>query len=229
MNEEEKQNIENGSGGELGGFGDTMPSDNTGAPEETPKAEPAKEEPKKDVTSSITDRLSGRSEGEQAPENSPQPRENIPFDINSLSLEQLQSLKQKLAVIPDQIRKTSVKPTITLRELQGKLVIGFKNAFLALVDDLVNNKKVEAHIIPVLFYGENEYQNVRYKEFMNAPRVVCEVVSKREDVAEIPEGTTRSRITGTEVEMVRKEVKQFFTVKLPDGTSIELEARLVNA
>lgn len=229
-NEEDKINIENGSGAELGGFGDTMKSENTGEPmEEQPPAPAPHTEKPANLSENIANRLGNKSTEGEHEEGKPKPAQTIAFDLNSLSLEQLQSLKQKLAVIPDQIRKTVLKPTITLREVQGKLVVGFKQAYLALVDDPVNQKKVEAHIIPVLFLGETEYSNVRYKEFMNSPRVACEVVSKREDAEEIPEGITRSRITGTEVEMIRKVVTQYFTIKLPSGETMELEAKLANA
>lgn len=239
-NNNDQENINNGSGAELGGFGDSFNPPAGATAEPAPQVGQSTAQPSTDniktnepakagsVADKIAERLGGQGSDQLDNPESIQPKSN-PIDISSLSPDQLQTLKQMLAATPDQIRKTNQRPTVTMRQIDGRTVVGFKNAYLGLIDDLENRRKVERHLIPVLFEDAEDYENVLYKKFMEAPRVECEVIEKSEDTVEIPEGTTRSRITGTVVEMVRKEIHTFFTVKLPSGKSVKLEAKLVNA
>ena len=77
--------------------------------------------------------------------------------------------------------------------------------------------------------GDDKYVDVLYSKFINSNRVACEVISSRNKTEEYIEGETVSRETGQLVEMIRKEVKYWFTIKLPSGETTEIEARLANA
>lgn len=190
--------------------------------------EPVKEDAPVDLSASISDRLS-KAEGADKESDVAMPETAVPFDITKLSREQIQTLKQMLAATPDTQQRKKSNPKIFLRRIEDKMVADYKRAYIALVNDPENNRKVERHVIPIKFFGEETYQDVLYSQFINSERVACEVIQTRQQVEEYIEGETISRETGLPVEMVRKEVKYWFTVKLPSGETVEVEARLANA
>lgn len=179
---------------------------------------------------SISERLSQQEEqNTRADSEVMTAEEPFQFDLTKLRPEQLQQLKQMLAVTPDRIVRKKVRPTIKLPLVNDKPVIDYHKAYKGLVDDPENHRKVEKTLIQVLCYGETEFRTIRYSEFINADKVVCEVLSTRSDPEEYVEGQTISRETGQLVEMVVKIPRDWFTVKLPDGSSVEIESKLANA
>jgi len=186
-------------------------------------------EPEKDITASIADRLGSEVSTSETTDDEIVPENPLPFDVKSLSRDQLQTLKAMLNATPDTQKKKKGNPKIFLRRIDDKLICNFKRAYLSLVDDPENNRKVERHIIPVQFFGEKEFKNILYSSFINSERVACEVISTRNKEEEFNEGETVSRETGTLVDMIRKEIRYWFTVKLPNGETTEIEARLANA
>jgi len=193
------------------------------APESKTEGEP------QNVAETIGQRLSQQEEGESKGEQVINPENPVPFDLSKLSTEQLQNLKAMLAATPDRVQRKKKNPTVKLRVIDGKVVMDFKNAYKALVDDPENNRKVERTHIQVKLQGEDTYHSVLYRDFMQADQVVCEILSTRQDKDEIVEGETISRETGRPVEMIVTVVKDFFTIKLPDGSTTEIEGRLANA
>lgn len=178
---------------------------------------------------SISERLSEQESGEARGSEVMNTETPIPFDLSQLRPEQLQQLKQMLAATPDRIVRKKKNPTVTLRVINDKVIVNHKNTYKALVDDPENNRKVERHHIPVLFQGDKDYTVIMYKEFINSPRVACEVTGTRSETDEIVEGETVSRETGQMVEMVVKVIRDYFTIKLPDGSTIEIEGKIANA
>lgn len=156
------------------------------------------------------------------------PETPLPFDVTKLSQEQLQALKAMLAVTPDQPQLRKQNPTVLLRKIGGKYVVDFKNAYLALVFDPERRAEVEQHKIPVRLEGASGYTDLLWKEFIQADQVKCEVVSQRQEVFEHKEGIVRSRETGLPVEMIAKEIRYFFTVKTPEGTTMEIPGSVAN-
>lgn len=197
-----------------------------GAEKPETKHEP---EGKANVTETIGQRLSQQEAGEDKGEQVLNPENPLPLDLSKLTTEQLQTLKSMLAATPDRVQRKKKNPTVKLRVIDGKVVMDFKNAYKALVDDPENNRKVERTHIQVKLQGEEKYHSVLYRDFMQAKQVVCEIVSTRQDKDEIVEGETISRETGRPVEMIVTVVKDFFTIKLPDGSTVEIEGRLANA
>jgi hypothetical protein len=182
----------------------------------------------------IAARLSENEAGEAADaEEVMQSETPLAFDISKLSTDQLQQLKQALAVTPDTRRRTKANPVITMRRMDGDLIVDHKpNAFKAVVFDSINRRDVEKFMLPVKFLNKPEWTDVGWQEFMEAERVNCEVVSVRHDPQEIVEGETISRETNQPVEMVKTIIHDWFTIKLPEqdgGGTIEVEARIVNA
>lgn len=199
---------------------------NDGAPKQP--EQPSEPKEPESVADAISQRLSGEAEAGQG-EGVAEPENPVPFDVTKLSRDQLQYLKQMLAATPDTQKRKKSNPKVFLRRIDDKIVSDYKRAYLALVNDPENNRKVERHVIPIKFFGESTYQDVLYSQFINSERVACEVIQTRQQVEEYVEGETISRETGLPVEMVRKEVKYWFTVKLPSGETAEIEARLANA
>jgi len=185
---------------------------------------------KEDVVPSISDRLSEKESG-SVKQGVVNPEQAIPFDITKLSREQMQTLKSMLNATPDAQTRKRENPRIKLRSIDGKIIIDFKRAFNTTLKDPELNRDVERHVIPVRFQGdpEEKYENILYSRFINSDQIVCEIVDSRQKVEEFIEGETFSRETGTMVEMVRKEIKQWYTVKLPNGDTLEIEGRLSNA
>ncbi len=188
------------------------------------------------VIPSIAERLGGRggSESAAAKSNAPKAAEPLAFDISKLTPDQLQQLKAMLNSTPDRVARRQVNPIITLRQMhrenQDKIVVDYKNAYLALVDDPENNRKVERHIIPVKFYGDEGFTPVMYKDFMDSPRVRCEAVKMYSEPDSHVEGEVYSKERGTMIEMEVRTIRHSFDVRVPGiDKIIRIEGRVANA
>jgi hypothetical protein len=177
----------------------------------------------------IAKRLTQAQTGAQSDPDAPQAAAPAPFDITKLSAEQLQSLKAMLNATPDRAMAKAKNPVVLLRRIGGKIVVDFKNAYLALVFNAERRGDVEEHKIPVLFHGEKEYTDILYRDFMQADQVRTEIIGTRTEETPVVEGEVVSKETGRLTEMVVKVPSYFFTVKLPDMEPFELEAKVVNA
>lgn len=220
-NEENKDPIMGGEaqGGEGDGGGDTP----------TPPVPPTPPTPeKKDPVAMVSARLSEEG-GSEAHSSVIEEEQAIPFDVTKLSREQLQTLQQMLQATPNAAVRKTRKPQVRLRRIDGNFVVDFKNAYLGLIKDSENRREVERHVIPVKFLGSENFSDVLYNKFINSEQVACEVLNSRQETEEIIEGETLSRETGTMVEMVRKVIRNWYTVKLPDGTELEIEGKIANA
>ncbi len=179
------------------------------------------------VVQNISERL---SQAESKPVNNQvNSHEPLQFDISKLSGDQLQALKQALNATPDSATRKKENPVVLLRVINGSVVKDFKNAYLGLVEDPENHRQVERHLIPVLLDGARDYVSMRYSEFMQSDRVKAEVISTRKEDDSVVEGTVMSNETGRPTEMLVRRTKDYFTVKLPDGRQMEIEARMANA
>lgn len=205
------------------------------APVDTTAGAPHGDAPSSTAPSSVVDSVASRlgesakPETEQGRENAPAPQNAMPFDITKLSKEQLQTLKAMLNDTPEGQIREAKNPEITLRKIDGNYVIDFKNAILGIVKDPETGRDIERHLIPVRFKGTEEFVNVLYSKFINAERVPCEVLSHKEEKKPIVEGAVYSRERGRNVDMVRHIVNSYFTIKLPEGETLEIEGRLANA
>ena len=205
---------------DLGGFG----SDSASALKPPATADP---------TANIADRLAQKEGGGEkvGAEGGATAEMPLMFDISKLGPEQLQQLKAMLAATPERMSRKKQNPRVRIRRIDGNLVVDFQNAFLGLVDDPTMNRKLERHIIPVRFLGSETYENILYSKFINSEQVPCEVLSTRTHEDEVEEGVTISRETGTPVEMIRKTVQYWFTIKLPEGSTpetVEIEGKVAN-
>lgn len=151
------------------------------------------------------------------------------FDISQLTREQIQQLKQVLNATPDTIERKKSNPKVTLRQIDGRYVVDWKNSYLGLVRDPENNRDVERHIIPVLYKDAKEYENVLLSKFINSDRVPCEVVDIHQKREEVVEGETISRETGLPVEMVVVKIETEFSIKLPEGEIVRIKSKMANA
>ncbi len=160
-------------------------------------------------------------------------KKTAPFDLSNMSEDDLRLLKNALAATPDRVTRKKVNPTITLRRIDGRMILDFKRSYNKLIDDPENNRKISRPHIPVLFEGDERedenYKVLLYNDFINAERVVCEVIRSRNEEYEIEEGETISRRTGRPVMMVVTGIHEWFTVVLPGGEEIEIEGKLANA
>jgi len=180
-----------------------------------------------DIEESISQELEQR---ESTPsEGVPQSETPSPaIDITKLTPDQLQILKAQLASTPDRVNSKKKNAIVKLRRIDGKLIKDFKNAFMGLVDDPENQRKVERHIIPVLLEGEENYKNMMYKQFMQSEQVECEVLEMKQKPIPIVEGETYDPY-GQLVEMVRTDMQYEFVVKTPDGQQLNVTSKIVNA
>lgn len=222
-NDENKldNNIKEQNGDNNNGQPDNFDVGQGDAPETTPEPEVTPEV-------SISERLSEKETGGKWA-GVVNPEQATPFDISKLSREQMQTLKAMLNATPDAQTRKRENPRVRLRRIDDKFIADFKRAYLTLIKDPENHRDVERHVIPVKFMGEENFTDVLYSKFINSEQVACEVVDSKQKVEEYIEGETFSRETGTIVEMVRKEVINWFTVKLPDGRTVEIEGKIANA
>lgn len=204
----------------------------SGAPaEEGSNLTPTPEAPATPVVSAIGARLSGMEKTADVIPDAPIPKEAVAFDITKLTAEQLQSLKSQLSVTPEHAAMKKGNATTDLRKIQGKYVIDYQNSHLALVYDPARLSEVEALVLPVRFQGDEpgKFTNVLWNDFMLSDRVKCEILSIREVKGSRVEGEIVQRETGRLVAMEVQFVNHFFTVKLPDETTVEIEGKASNA
>lgn len=178
----------------------------------------------------VAEVVQGLQKSEEVAKEAPVPStQPVQFDLSSLTGDQLQALKQALNATPDSATRKKENPIVLLRTMNGSIVTDFKNAYLGLVEDPENRRQVERHLIPIRLEGSNEYINVRYSEFMQFERVKAEIISTRKEPDDHVEGTVVSNETGRPTEMLVKRTKDFFTVKLADGRTLDIEAKMANA
>lgn len=202
------------------------------APEQNESSYEEKQEPEKEVN--VADSISKRL-GQQATDDvqeestAPKAQNTMPFNINELSREQLQSLKAMLNATPDGQSKKDRKPTVTIPEINGKIIVDHKKCIQGLVKHPDTQQDVMRPLIPVLFKGEKEYVNILYSEFINSNKITCEVIKHTFEPKTIVEGETISRETGRLVDQVRTEMISYFTVKLPNSDeTLELLGHQIN-
>lgn len=181
------------------------------------------------VVSNIASRLNAREIEDNADEDEGIKTPKSTFDLASLTPDDLAILKAKLSATPDRLIRKKGNPIVTMRRIDDKFIVKFKKAYQKQVMNEELQKKEEVHIIPVLFYGETEYVDIRWDAFQLAERVKCEVIDMKSREEEFFDGVTVSRETGQEVEMYKKMVKYFFTVKLTETDKVEIEAEYANA
>lgn len=204
-----------------------------GDKDESSTSAPSNEE-KSTTAPSVVDNISQKLGEKAKPESNtasemPSSANPMPFDVTKLSKEQLQTLKAMLNSTPEGQLNERKNPEITLRRIDGNYVIDFKNAILGIVKDPETGRDIERHLIPCKFKGTEEYVNVLYSKFVNSERIPCEVISHKEEKKPTIEGQVYSRERGRMVEMVRTHVISYFTIKLPEGDTLEIEGRLANA
>lgn len=157
----------------------------------------------------------------------------LPFDPTKLSSAQLRQLKSMLAVTPDDLVAEKGGLRHTLRKINGKYVVEIGGTYQTYIEDPELRAKVLKHMIKFRLdgkkYEQAEWEEMLYEEFMYAERVACEEVSVRTEVEYKKEGLVRSKENGLMVERQSKIVKYFYTVKLPEGRTIEVPGTVVNA
>ena len=174
-----------------------------------------------EVSSQVSEKLNKKEEATNT-------ADMIPFDVDKLSSEQLRVLKAKLSAQPERIKEEDRIKTIRLRSIDGNVLVDFKRAYIDLIDDPENNRKVKRHVIPVRLFSEEEYRTMLYSDFINSEQVALEVVSERKDIQEKVTGQVIHRKTGRLVDMVQRTTKQWYTVKLPSGDTVEIEDYIAN-
>jgi len=180
-------------------------------------------------TSTVGDPIAKVAEKLEKKEDEKNSEETFPFDFSKLTAEQIQILQAKLAAQPHKMTRKSKTNVVRLRRIGGKIVSDFKNAYTDLIDDPENNRKLNRHVIPIKFFGEEKYNIMLYSDFINAEQVSCEVMSERKEIEEIIEGeVVMHRESGKLVDMVRRVSHKWYTIKLPSGEVVEIEARLAN-
>jgi len=191
-----------------------------------------KEEAKEEIDSTIIESLKEEEEKEKDTNTQTQTAEKTKpapaVDITQLSAEQLQALKAALNATPDTSVMKKTDNIVKVRRIDGKYVMGIKNARLVYMENESGDRKIETHIIPVLLDGEEEYKDMRYKEFMAAEQVPCKVTKTNKHEVPVVEGETRNEFNQL-VEMVRTDVHFDFVVQTPDGKELKLDGSVINA
>jgi hypothetical protein len=239
MDDKTQKPPEEGAGvGELGGFGSSadngdFPQNNAGQSDNAlpPKEEVPPTPPANPIVAGIAARLGGEGKAEEATESGIKPSQPFPFDLTKLSLEQIQNLKEVLNAAPERMKRKIDKPVVELKHVNGAIVVGMKQSFLAIVDDPILQKKVEKHIVPVLLQGSTGYVNMRLQEFRKLPMVEAEILSTRTEDDSYIEGEVFSAERKVMVEMLVKKNKYFFTVKVKGRADapFEIEGEMANA
>lgn len=155
------------------------------------------------------------------------------FDITKLSTDQLQTLAEQLQYVPRRQRARG-NMIIKLRTMSGKIIIDIGTCYMKTVTDTKTNTTAEVPMLPVKFLGAatDDFEDVVWRDFMNADQIKCEVVKQTQEPDRIVEGEVVSKASGQLVEMEVKIIRHFFEVKLPEGTTpatIVLPEHVINA
>lgn len=157
------------------------------------------------------------------------------FDLTNISPEMLYELKEQLDALPARATRPVGRPIIRLRKMEDGIVIDIGTAFNTLRRDDRANQNVEEVMMPVKFLGatDDKFVNVPWREFMQAPQIECEILSRDSRPDELIDGApVRSRESGQLIERVVRRVKESFRVKLPAGSNpseVVIEAKIANA
>lgn len=208
----------------------TVPVEATPVPPvvETPPA------PATPVVSAIVERLASEAK-EVTAEESSKPQANTPmmFDMSNLTPEQLSVLKSMLGVTPERVQQKRGNIRIEIRKVSiedvDRYIVDFKRTRMTLGYHAETGKEAETPVIPVLLNGATEYIDMDYTEFMQSDRVGVEVLSQRSEEHIIEEGQVKQRETGKIVMKELKTIDYFYTVKLPNGETVELQGKIANA
>lgn len=157
------------------------------------------------------------------------PKSSLPPELLNLTQDQIREFKRILEVTPD--LPDSGKPKaqlIRLREIDGKIVVDFKERthYKRVRDE--NDKEVERLFIGIRFFGTTEWADYPFKDFINSKQIWCEVLKTDTQTEDKIVGETVSRETGKLVNMVHKLVKTCYTLKLPSGETLEIDGRIAN-
>lgn len=177
----------------------------------------------------IGEKLGGQEQEHEKKPDLPTPQQAIPFDIGKLSPDQLQLLKAQLAVTPERVSQKKGNPTTILRKIGDRFVVAIGKAYLALVYDATRLTEVETHKIRVRFNGDDKDTDIVWTDLQRADRVPCEIVSVRTENSTRKEGEIVQRETGKLIDMEVTMINYFFTVKLPNGTLVEVAGEASNA
>ena len=199
------------------------------------KNQGADEQPEVDVTDNdITSEIEKDLEISEAKTDDDQPTREAPapaIDLATLTEEQLRDLKQKLDIVPEEPEGPKVNTVQIRKNPNGKYLIEIGQARTAYLPNAAGDRKEETHIIPVRFEGDEKIQDMNYKEFMHLDQVVCTVESMVDKTQVIPQvsKTKTIRKTGRVISLNQTQVHTVFTVKTPEGRTLQVDSKIVNA
>lgn len=156
------------------------------------------------------------------------------IDLNNLTQEQVQDLQELFANTPRRAKTKETYHTIELRQINGKVVVEWGKTYYDYKHDPAKRADVIKTMIPVRFYGEDNFVDVLYKEdFMQAERITCKIVKMNKE--EVPEvvGKTFKRdsdggLTSQEVEMYVNKVVITLDIQLPNGQVTTINGEFAN-
>lgn len=198
-----------------------------GAPTQQPTQPTAQETADID---SIVDELEDEISEEEA-ELSDAPKSEQPapaIDISKLTLEQLQELQARLSATPSRADSRATGKIIKIRMYRDQPVVDIGNAYVGLMDDPENNRKVERHIVPFKVLGNDETIHLPYRQFLQLEQVECEVLDTQSRTIPEKKGVTYNEHDEL-IEMMVTRVEHFFDIRLPSGKEIKIEGKVANA
>ncbi len=157
-----------------------------------------------------------------------------PIDLNNLTTEQVQNLKELFAKTPQRVSPEQTYHTVQLREIGGKVIIAWEQTYFAKKRDTINHMDVMKTIIPVLYHGSAKYQDILWREeFMEANKVTCKIIKMETSEERKPVGVTYKRNssgekTNEEVERYVVNTKVTYLVRLPDGEEVNIDSSFIN-
>jgi hypothetical protein len=207
----------------------TFSEETVGNPSMTPTPDPVTP-----VVANIAERLAETTVVETK-EDAAKPTANTPImvDLANLSPESLSMLKSMLQVTPDRVQAPRGNIRIQIRSVEvddtTRYIMDFKRAKMSLGYHAETGKEMEMLVIPVLLNGATDFIEMEYSEFMSSPRVTVEVIDQRSKKNVIEEGQVIQRETGKLVNKEITTVEYWYTVKLPNGETVELQGKMANA
>lgn len=189
-----------------------------------------------DVADAIADELVAELESEameEADEKSEgveMKQDNIEQLFMEMSPAQLSRLKQMLNSAPEEVYEDeNRKKIVMLRQHEDGVIEEIKPAYVRYETNPESGTRYKERFIQFRIFGDTEFREMPYRDFMTLPRVECEVEEESTKIDKIPVGHTISAETKQRVTRYEQYARTVFTVRIPGIGIKKVTDGIINA
>lgn len=153
--------------------------------------------------------------------------------LKNITPEMANELRDILEKTPRIKSKVESKPVIDIRSIGGKFIVDTKTQINIYAIDQNTGLNRLSPVVPVKFFGENDFVNVDYLDFVNADKHEVPIINTTTEMKEEIEGDTfREDEDGLGTDEIKALVTVYIvtktTVRLPSGEESIIEESAIN-